>query len=413
MRRVLTFLFLFLVPALSFSQKNILNKLIRQNADRLGEVAAKPEKYEVQVIYTQIDRDQNNKPTFTTSTWQLDENRYFYPASTVKMPVAFMALEKLNKLSIIGLDKHSTMLTGEGHPPQSPVEKDSTAATGLPSVAHYVKKIFLVSDNDANNRLYEFLGQGALNEALRQKGYDHSRIIHRLGISGFDAEANCYTNPVSFFNGKRQLYFQGEVYSRFEPSFSVNGERKGKGYFQDGKFVEQPFDFSKKNYVSLRNLHDMLQAVIFPDDVPSARRFDLTEEDYRFLYQVMSERPRESRFPNYADKPDHYVKFFIYGDRSDADRMPDHVRIFNKVGWAYGYLTDVAYVVDFENGVEFFLAATINVNEDGIYNDDNYEYTTVGLPFLAELGRVVYEYELKRKRRHKPDLSRFIVEKYD
>ena len=177
--------------------------------------------------------------------------------------------------------------------------------------------------------------------------------------------------------------------------------------------MEQPFDFSKKNFVSLRNLHDMLQAVIFPDDVPPARRFDLTEEDYRFLYQVMSERPRESRFPNYADKPDHYVKFFIYGDRPDAERMPDHVRIFNKVGWAYGYLTDVAYVVDFENGVEFFLAATIHVNEDGIYNDDNYEYTTVGLPFLAELGRVVYEYELKRKRRHKPDLSRFIVEKYD
>ncbi len=413
MWRLFSFLILFLVPAFAYSQKNILKKLIRQNEARLGAVAANPEQYEVQVIYTQVDRDENNRPTFTTSTWQLDENRYFYPASTVKMPVAFMALEKLNKLSIIGLDKNSTMLTGEGHPPQSPVERDSTSATGLPSVAHYVKKIFLVSDNDANNRLYEFLGQRALNEALRQKGYARTRIIHRLGIGGFDAVANRYTNPVSFYNGNRQLYFQGEAYSQFQPGFALTGEQKGKGYYQDGKYVEQPFDFSKKNFISLRNLHDMLQAVMFPDAVPTQRRFDLTEEDYRFLYQVMSERPRESRTPNYAGKPDHYVKFFIFGDRPGAERMPDHVRIFNKVGWAYGYLTDVAWIVDFENEVEFFLAASIHVNENRIYNDDNYEYTAVGLPFLAELGRVVYEYELKRKRRNKPDLNRFIVEKYN
>lgn len=413
MGRFFTLLFLLLTPNLAFSQKNILKKLIRQNEDRLGVVAANPAKYEVQVIYTQIDRDAHNKPSFTTFTWQVDENRYFYPASTVKMPVAFIALEKLNKLSIIGLDKNSTMLTGEGHPPQTSVEADSTSPTGLPSVAHYVKKIFLVSDNDANNRLYEFLGQRALNEALLQKGYHHTRIIHRLGIAGFDAAANRYTNPVSFYNGSRQLYYQGEVYSKFQPDFSLKGEQKGRGYYSDGQFVEQPFDFSKKNFISLRNLHDMLQAVMFPEAVPPARRFHLTEDDYRLLYQVMSERPRESRFPNYADKPDHYVKFFIYGDRPDAERMPEHVRIFNKVGWAYGYLTDVAYVVDFENGVEFMLAATIHVNENGIYNDDNYEYTTVGLPFLAELGRVVYAYELKRKRRNKPDLSRFVVEKYN
>jgi hypothetical protein len=63
--------------------------------------------------------------------------------------------------------------------------------------------------------------------------------------------------------------------------------------------------------------------------------------------------------------------------------------------------------VDFERGVEFFLTATILVNEDGIFNDDKYEYETVGKPFLARLGQVIYEYELGRKRRHKPDLSQF------
>jgi hypothetical protein len=83
------------------------------------------------------------------------------------------------------------------------------------------------------------------------------------------------------------------------------------------------------------------------------------------------------------------------------------------VGWAYGFLTDVAYIVDFETGVEFFLAATIHVNEDGVFNDDNYEYESVGLPFMANLGRTVFAHEKKRKKKRLPDLGKFKIEKYD
>ena len=98
----------------------------------------------------------------------------------------------------------------------------------------------------------------------------------------------------------------------------------------------------------------------------------------------------------------------MYGTRKQ-ERIPGHIRIFNKVGWAYGFLTDVAYVVDFEKKIEFMLSATIYCNSDGVLNDDTYDYETVGLPFLEQLGRVVYEYELGRKRKHQPDLSRFKV----
>ena len=157
---------------------------------------------------------------------------------------------------------------------------------------------------------------------------------------------------------------------------------------------------------------DILKTVIFPESVPSHQRFDLTDDDYRFLYQVMSERPKESKYPQYT-QPDHYVKFFMYGDRKEEERMPPNIRIFNKVGWAYGFLTDIAYIVDFDSGVEFFLAATIHVNEDGVFNDDNYEYESVGLPFLSKLGTVVYEYEKKRVRKHRADLSKFNIQSYD
>jgi hypothetical protein len=42
------------------------------------------------------------------------------------------------------------------------------------------------------------------------------------------------------------------------------------------------------------------------------------------------------------------------------------------------------------------LSAVIYTNEDEILNDGKYEYNTVALPFLAELGRQIYAFELKR-----------------
>ena len=91
----------------------------------------------------------------------------------------------------------------------------------------------------------------------------------------------------------------------------------------------------------------------------------------------------------------------------DAKSIPDHIRIFNKVGDAYGFLTDASYIVDFKNGIEFILSATIYANENQTFNDDNYEYDEIGLPFLRDLGQAIYEVELERRREHTPDLSRF------
>jgi hypothetical protein len=86
--------------------------------------------------------------------------------------------------------------------------------------------------------------------------------------------------------------------------------------------------------------------------------------------------------------------------------MPDPgIRIFNKTGTAYGFLIDATYVADYSNAIEFMLSAVIYCNSDGIFNDDKYDYDTTGYPFLKHLGRVIYDHELKRIRKYKPDLS--------
>ena len=43
------------------------------------------------------------------------------------------------------------------------------------------------------------------------------------------------------------------------------------------------------------------------------------------------------------------------------------------------------------------LTTTILVNKDSIYNNDNYEYDTIGIPFLAQLGRELYKISLESK----------------
>jgi len=91
------------------------------------------------------------------------------------------------------------------------------------------------------------------------------------------------------------------------------------------------------------------------------------------------------------------VKFFMFGDTKE--QIPNQIRIFNKVGEAYGFIIDNAYVVDFENSVEFLLSAVIHVNRNQIYNDDKYEYDEIAFPFVAKLGQAVYEYELNRPKK--------------
>lgn len=386
---------------------NFLPKLLRSQHDSLlNTVVQNPDKYQVQVLYTQINRDKANKPSFKSYTFNVDPKRYYYPASTVKLVAAALALEKLNNLNIPGLNKDTPMLTDSAYARQTRAISDASAANGLPSVGHYIKKILLVSDNYAYNRLYEFLGQQHLNESLHQRGYTDVRLIHRLSV-GDSGERTRYTNPIAFYQNGQLVYEQPLTYNPNTYPTKLSTTSLGKGYYQNGKLVEQPMDFSDKNAMSVATQQAILKAILFPDAVPAGQRFNLTESDYTFLYQYMSILPRESDYPQYDTTAyyDSYAKFLIFGDRRTP--MPKHIRVFNKIGAAYGYLIDNAYIVDYENQVEFMLTAVILANEKMIFNSDDYQYETVGYPFMAKLGQAIYQHELKRRRKYKPDLSKY------
>ncbi|MTB51934.1 serine hydrolase [Lewinella sp. W8] len=391
------------LPGFAVAQ-NVLEQIIDANREDFGPWVKHPDSFEVQVLFTQIDRDEAGRIQLTSHRWGTTSNEYFYPASTVKMPVAALALQRINELGIVGLDARTPMLTGRGILPQAAPQTvamtDTSSTSGLPTVENYLRKVFLVSDNDAYCRLFEWLGPNYINGALRAVGIHGARIQHRVGVGGFDTETHQYLNPIRFAEGFRTLYEVGERHhDYYDPLPALKGQFRGVGYVtNDGDIVEEPFDFSHKNYLSIQHLHDIVLRLVLPEAVPAEQRFKLSEEDYAMIRRAMSERPRESSSPRY-DKADNYVKFWMYGDQPEETEIPTSLRIYNKVGWAYGYLTDAAYVMEETTGTEFLLVGVIHVNANRIYNDGNYEYESIGLPFFGQLGRAVMAFERDRRAR--------------
>ncbi len=383
---------------------NPLEMLLNNNS-ALKAIVANKDSLRIQIIYTKIDRNKRNKPSFTVYNYNINNNLYFYPASTVKMPIALLALEKLNELNIKGLNKATTMITDSSAKVQDFVYTQPNAADSRPTIENYIKQIFLVSDNDAFNRLYEFLGQEYIQKKLTEKGYPDAIIRHRLQISR-TLEQNSITNAVKFYDTTGKLVYEQpmQISNAVYPPLDV---KLGKGYMSKGKLVNEPFSFENKNRVYLQDLQNILQSVLFPEQVNKNQRFNLTNDDYQFVRKYMSMFPRESDFPNYDSSHywDAYCKFLYYG--SEKGNKNTSFRIFNKVGDAYGFLIDVTYVVDFDNNIEFMLSASISCNQDGIYNNDHYDYETIGYPFMKNLGQAVLQYELSRKRKQKPDLTNF------
>ena len=381
---------------------HFLEDLMGRYPQYFDKILKRRDSLRVQIIYTQINRGANNNPAFSDFYFNVDSTKYFYPASTVKLPVALLSLQKLNELRLPGLNRNSSMVTGSAYSGQTEVYNDPSSPDGRPSVAQYVRKIFLVSDNDAYNRLYEFLGQEYINEKLAKMGYPGAQINHRLEVSMTEDE-NRHSNPVTFYDPSGKLLYQQPMQFS-QRKYLTRKDSIGIGYYKDGQLIHHAMDFSRKNRISLQDLHQMLRSIIFPSTVPSNQRFNLSEEDYRLVYQYMSEFPPESKFPYYdsVDYWDAYGKLLYWG--SEKGIAPKDIRIFNKEGDAYGCLTDISYFIDFDKHVEFFLSATIYCNADEIENDEVYDFDSVGLPFLKALGRVIYDYELKREKTNQPNL---------
>ncbi|WP_291959404.1 serine hydrolase [Maribacter sp.] len=352
---------------------NFLEVALSSNDPKIKRVMDSINSYEVQIIYTQINR-RNDSISFTDYEFQVNDSSYFYPASTVKFPVAVLALEKLNLTDTLSLNTKYY------------IEGDTIEST----IANDISKIFAVSDNLANNRLMEFLGFEAINQNLKEKGISPVRLSHRVGYRSDDLR----TKPLIIYLNDSTTGITQSLLNKTPERLKLLNVEKGIGYYEGDELIEEAFDFSQKNYYPITTQHNLLKRVLFPQMFKEVERFNISEKQREHLLKAMHTTPQHIGYDP-ATYYDGYCKFFMYGDTKK--NIPESIEIYNKVGFAYGTLTDCAYIKDTKNNIDFLLTATILVNKDGIFNDDAYEYDEIGIPFLAQLGREIYQQELNRK----------------
>ena len=375
----LLFVSLFFLQGCFFKNDPLISAL---NEDEFTRKFVKDkEKYEIQILYTEVSKNTLGQTEFTDFQFHLNDQKYFYPASTIKLPITVMALSKINELRAGGsnISLKSKIKLSLINDRKEIIIKDS-----ITSFQNLIADVFLVSDNSASNVLIDFLGYNYFNLSMRNSGYENTYLNHKF-------------NPDPFIDSTWIIStLDNDIISSKENKITVLASRnisnlkKGKKRFIDGEIINEPLDFSLKNRSSLTDMHNIMKNLIYPEITLS--KFNLNVEDYDFLRYWMSRLTFEDLGNKYITNDkffNSYNKFFIHG--IDTVLKKTDIRVYNKIGQAYGTSTDSAYIKNYKEDIEFFLTATIYTNNNEIINDDIYEYSDIAIPFLSKLSNILYK----------------------
>lgn len=183
----------------SGSKDQVLPEILKKGSARFQQTLANPD-YEIQIIYGRITAD-----TIMHEAYNVDPDKFFYPASTAKMPVAFAALQKLGRGNL-SLDSRILIDSSEHNPRR--LIYDSLFSQE-PTVRNLVTKIFTFSDNQAYNVLYGWLGKDYINNLNQRIGLPSSRLIHQLSESAFSftSESNRNTSQATLIDEEKRIAF--------------------------------------------------------------------------------------------------------------------------------------------------------------------------------------------------------------
>lgn len=363
----LLFLLIFIEKPYAQSLRSILKN---SESDLINYVYDNHEKFEVQIILTELKKRKNGF-TIHKKKFNANKNNYFYPASSIKLPIALLTIEKINENPKLNINSEFS------------IQGDSIITTFKKEITD----LFIISSNESYNRLFEFLGQDYINEKLKQKGFKDFSISHRLSTEKSD---NLKTKEINFYRNGKINQIQKSINNKPVTKLNLKNLNKGIGFMLDNELQNKPMDFSRKNYFSINELNNVLICLFFPE-VSKNKKFNLSKSQNLLIQKFMSSTPFDMGF----DKnmyPNNYNKFFIYGDK---DGMIND-NIFNKVGNAYGYSIDNAYIYEEKSDRHFVLTASIYTNGNNILNDNKYEYHEIGIPFLAEIGRFLTNYNIRQ-----------------
>ena len=371
-------------PSVTTVEPRDLEALLRTKPDDFGTVLAAQRQHRLQILLAEPVTAADGKVTLRRSRFG-DPRQYFYPASTVKLGAAVAALLELQRLSR-EQDDAFTMDAKWRALPRFP--GDAVDPPWIP-IADDLRAMLIVSDNPPYNRCFELLSQKGLNETLWSAGLSSARMWHRLSEPR-TVEEHRLTRHLAIQQGDTSLAIAPREAGAKLDNSAFTELQVGASHMRGKERIDQPMSFADKNAISLEDLQDMLAMVVRPDIDLGKRGFpELSVTSRAFLIEQLGAYPRECPSPQYDEKkhPDEYCKFLLPGLRRVVPA--DSLRVYAKIGLAYGFAIENSYVENVATGRGFFVAAVIYVNADGCIGDDRYEYESVADPFFASLGEVL------------------------
>ena len=358
-------------------------ELVLKSDPYLKEIIKDKEDYEIQVMLTKINHD-NTKIDFQNYQYQHDENQYFYPASTIKLPIVVLTLKKINELRSKGSDitlKSKIILNNVDNYSNFKLQDSITSFQNL------IADIFLVSDNSASNILIDFIGYNYFNDEMQNAGFDRTYLNHKFNpdpyVNSTWQISDLDNNMISSINDNQKI---------IKADDKTNGLDKGESRYFNGEILDESLNFSEKNRFSITDMHNLIKYIFYPEIFDMANTFNLNVEDYDFIRYWMSRFTYEDigeKFIGDEKFFETYNKFFIHGDEQSVSN--EQIRVYNKIGQAYGTSIDNGLIKNYQNNVEFILTSTIYTNKNKVINDNLYEYDDIAEPFLAKLSRAIYK----------------------
>ena len=337
---------------------------------------------------------------------------YLYPASTTKLLTCVAALRRLASLrKKLGADvtldtpivvHPHALRVGDRGAKHDVADEDAmrrTRAQYLPwtrrrlTVRLLIQRVAVHSDNRANNVLMDLAGGAhALADAARSCKLDETRVVHRLSpsarVEGEPTVSNADEHaPAVTYYASTGAFTTPPVSP--PPVRGVSEEPQplliGSAHVTSEGLVEQPMDFAKRNHSPLSEMQQLLRLVC-AGKVPGVDTHDL-----QVLVHALACAPQDAsrlNFPlNRRVYFDDWNKLFAPGVARVLAGSSD-VQLHGKLGQAYGFTLENSRIAHILTGRAYYLAAGIYTNENGVLNDDAYEYDEAEA-FLDNLAEFV------------------------
>lgn len=354
-------------------------------------LVADPAKYRLQILVAEVVQAPDGARRLVRHGYRVGAE-YIYPASAIKTFASVAAMRAVAALpptpsgARADLDTPLAVCTF-GADRCARTRDRSNRDGGAITLGHEIRKTQIVSDNDAFNLLYNFVGHRELNEYLHTHGFPDVRVEHRLS-TGERPAGHRRTPRLELRVGDEILAIPERVSDLVTrpadaPAIPVGVAHRGP----DGGDIPAPKDFLDNNAAPLCALQRLTVALVAPE--LGAVDLGLAPADRERLLAAMQVDPHASRNPRYTSPSQNVDRFKPLLPGIARVRPRARIRYVNKAGKAYGFHLENAYISDLETGRAFLVAAAIHADRDGVVDDDRYDYADVTVPFFADLGELL------------------------